>query len=191
MVCTNSQMLRVFVQLRKSAFDERTGYFSSFGELPVVSAFQVSGNRRNIQFEPLCGVLERRLIQELTDGLPLFRGDLEHQGIVQSVNEIDRLVEGFLVRGKGGQNLEFEEAIGLDAFNGPARELKRLAGEPIDRRLNAIGDVADTDADAERQRLKRGAQVQKQGGEGGQLAGNGLKFIARGHAIRQANELLT
>ena len=70
--------LYVFVQLTESVFDERPRYFSSFSELPIVSSFQVSRNRRNIALEPFGGLFECLLVQELADGLPLFRRDLEH-----------------------------------------------------------------------------------------------------------------
>ena len=149
----------------EGALDERLGHFNSFRELPIVSPFQVSGNRRNINLEPLGGWLERWLVQEAADGLPLFRRDPRHQSIVQAVNQIDGLVERFVVRAKGSQNLEFIEASAFDVFEGHTRELEGFAGEVVDRRLDAVRDFAYADPYAERQRLQPGAQVEKQGGE--------------------------
>src|SRR2546429_3877880 len=86
--------------------------------------------------------------------------------------------------------LEFIEASAFDVFEGHSRELEGFAGEVVDRRLDAVRDFAYADPYAERQRLQPGAQVQKQGGERRQLFGKGLKFIAGGYAVRQANTLL-
>src|SRR5207237_8304151 len=105
--------------------------------------------RGNVQLQPLGGLFERRVVQEAADSLPLFRGDLQHQCVMQAVKQVDRVDEGLIVRGKGGQDLEFKEAVGLDLFQRPARELKGFTGEPVDRRLNAVGNFTDADAHAE------------------------------------------
>src|SRR5207237_10736135 len=94
------------------------------------------------------------------------------------------------MRGKGRQHLEFEQTIILDIFKRPTRELKGLAGEPVDRRLNAVGDFPYADTHAQRQRLKGGAQVQKERRKGGQLCGKGMEFVAGGLAKWEAVVLL-
>src|SRR6267378_2845247 len=62
--------------------------------------------------------------------------------------------------------------------------------KPVNRRLNAVGNAAEADTDPERQRPQRPAEVQNDGGDRRQVAGNGLKFIAGGNGIRQLDELL-
>src|SRR6266566_5094619 len=125
------------------------------------------------------------------DGLPLLWSDLQHQRVVQAVDQVDGAVERFVAGCKGREDVKFEKAAALDAFDGPARELKSLAAQPVDGRLNAAGDAANADSDAEGERLKQGAQAQKQIGKGGQFARNGLELIPGGHGIGQPDEFQT
>src|SRR6266576_3864941 len=180
----------VSVQLAKSAFDERSGPVYRFRQLPIVAAFEIPGNRGNVHAEPPGGWRKRLTAEECPNGLPLFLGDLEHQGVVQAVDQVDAIVEAFVAGRKSRQHVEFEEPACLDTFDGAARQFKRLAGELIDRRLNAAGNAADADSDAQRQRPERGPQIQNQCGERRQLCGNGLKFVPGGNGIRQPDELL-
>src|SRR6266436_6675111 len=190
-ISCNSPDLYIFVQLMplaKSMPDERSCHLRGFSQLRIISSLEVSGNRGRIQVEPPGGLFERRPIEKLLDGLPLFCRDLEHQRVVQAVDQIDGAVEGFVAGCKSGQHLEFEKAVGLDVFDGPARELKGLAAEPVDGRLNAVGNVADADSDPERQRPEHRAQVQNNGGDGRQVSGNGLKFVPGRDGIGQVDE---
>src|SRR5215472_3300 len=135
--------------LAESVLDERSGYCNRLSELPIVSPFQVSRNRRNINLEPFGGLPEPWLVQEAPDGLPLFHRDLRYQGIVQTVKQIYRLVEGLVVRAKGSQDLEFVLLAAFHAFQRQARELERFAGEVVDRGMDAVRDFADADPYAE------------------------------------------
>src|SRR5437660_3030238 len=101
----------------------------------------------------LCGAFQRTGFEECGDSLPLFWRDAENECVIQSVDEIDRVVECCVARNEGRQILEFERAARLDAVEGGTRELKRFAVELIDGRANAIGNLAETDADAEREWL--------------------------------------
>src|SRR5437899_8641435 len=148
MILCKSQALYISVQLAKSAFDERSRPVHRFRQLPIVAAFEIPGNRGNVHPEPPGGWSKSLTAEECPDGLPLFLGDLEHQGIVQAVDQVDSLVEVFIAGRKGREHVELEEAALLDAFDGAARQFKRLAGELVDGRLNAAGKAADADSDA-------------------------------------------
>ena len=89
--------LYVIVQLRQDALDESAGRLRGFRELPIVPSFEISGNGRDVEFEPLGGLLKRGLVQELVNGFPLSRGDLGNQRIVQAVAQTASLVDLLVV----------------------------------------------------------------------------------------------
>src|SRR2546430_6536311 len=62
--------LYVFVQLAKSAFDERSGPVHRFRQLPIVAAFEIPGNRGNIHPEPPGGWRKGLTAEECPNGLP-------------------------------------------------------------------------------------------------------------------------
>src|SRR5256885_660318 len=155
----------VSVQLAKSAFDERSSPVHRFRQLPIVAAFEIPGNRGNVHFEAPGGWRKGLTAEECSNGLPLFCGDLQHQRVVQAVDQVDGFVEVLVPGCKGREHVELEEPALLDAFDGAARQFKRFAGELVDRRLNAPGNAADADAHAQRERPERGPQIQNQRGE--------------------------
>src|SRR5882672_9296580 len=163
---------------------------SRFGQLPIIPSLEISGNGGGVELEAFGGLLERRGIEEFFDGLPLSCGDLENQGVVQAVDQIDGAGEARVAGNKSGQDLEFEEIAALDVFDGLASGLKSFAAKAVYGRLNAAGNAAEADSDPERQGPQRPAEVQNDGWNGRQVAGNGLEFIAGGNGIRQLDELL-
>src|SRR5438132_4346799 len=98
--------LYVFVQLAKSAFDERSSPVHRFRQLPIVAAFEIPGNRGNVYPEPPGSWLKGLAAEKCPNGLPLFWGDLEHQGVVQAVDQVDGVVEVRVAGRKGGEHVE-------------------------------------------------------------------------------------
>src|SRR5258708_38816296 len=138
----------------------------------------------------LGGLLERRGIVEFLDGPPLSFGDFQNQRIVEPIDQVYGFVEVLVAGRKSSQDLEFEEIAGLDAFDGFAGGLKCFATEAVYGRLNAASNAAEAHSDPERQRPQRHSEVLNDGGNGRQVAGDGLKFIAGGNRIRQLDEFL-
>src|SRR6059058_2314317 len=182
--------LYVTVQLAKSAFDERSSPVHRFRQLPIVAAFEIPGNRGNVHFEAPGGWRKGLTAEKRPNGLPLFCGDLQHQRVVQAVDQVDGLVEVLVPGCKGREHVELEEPALLNAFDRATRQFKRLAGELVDGRLNAAGNAADADSHTQRERPERGPQIQNQRGKRWQLRRNGLKFVAGGNGIGQPDELL-
>src|SRR5260370_19466953 len=137
------------------------------------------------------GRRESRGIVEFVDGLRLSFGDFQNQRIVELIDQVYGFVEVLVAGRKSSQALEFEESAGLDAFDGFAGGLKCFATEAVYGRLNAASNAAEAHSDPERQRPQRHSEVLNDGGNGRQVAGDGLKFIAGGNKIRQLGEPLS
>src|SRR5437899_12805245 len=81
--------LYVFVQLAKSAFDERSGPVHRFRQLPIVAAFEIPGNRGNIHPEPPGGWRKGLTAEECPNPLSLFLGYLQHKRVMYAAIKLD------------------------------------------------------------------------------------------------------
>src|SRR5256885_15828806 len=100
------------------------------------------------------GLCQLRSVGEGGNGFPLFGGDAGEQRVVEAVDQVDGLVEGIVTRDEESERVEFKWAAGLDCADCFAREVEGFAAKTVHGRLDAIADVADTDSNAERKRVK-------------------------------------